>query len=91
MCSSDLSSGLARQMRPGAGQSRQSILVLGQLHLQSALARMRVARKDVQYQGCTIQDLDVLSQFLLQLALLSRRQLVIEYDNVEAKVIMQVP
>jgi len=49
-----------------------------------------VAGEDVQNQGCAIENLDALSHLLLQLALLSRRQLVIKDDEVEAQIIVEV-
>ena len=57
-----------RQVRPEAGEPRQLVLELRELHLEATLVRARVLGEDVQDQPAAIDDLDVeerLEGFLL--------------------------
>ena len=60
----------ARQVRPHAGQPRQLVLELGELHLEPALVGLRVLGEDVEDQPAAVDDLDL--QQLLERALLAR-------------------
>jgi hypothetical protein len=75
---------LSCQVRPGPRETRQSILVLGQLHLERALACVSVLGKDVQDHGCTIEQLGVIAEPLLQLALVAGRQLIVKEHDIGA-------
>jgi len=55
--------------------------MLGELDLQHALLRRGVLRKDVEDHRRPVDDVDL--EHLLQVALLGRRQLVVEDDEVE--------
>ena len=77
--------GLPRQVRPGVGQPRQPVFVLGQLHLHRALARPGVAGEDVQDQGGAVDHFDLLAQHALDLALLARGKLFIEDHDICAQ------
>jgi len=76
--------GLARQMRPLAGQARQAVLVLRQLDLERAFARAGVLREDFEDQRRAVDDLHLVAEPLLQLALVARRKLVVEDHHVGA-------
>jgi hypothetical protein len=76
--------GLPRQVSPHPSQSREAVLVLGQLDLESALFRASVLSKDVQNQGSPIQDLDVLPpKCLLDFTLLIRMQFLVKDQEIE--------
>jgi len=78
--------GLAGQVRPLAGEARLAVLVLGQLHLQRALAGAGVLGEDVQDQRGAIHDDDVVAvEGFLQLALVAGRKLVVEDEHVEVQ------
>ena len=65
-------------MRPPARQARQAIFVLRQFDLQRALAGVRVLRENIQNQRRPIEHPHLLAQFLFQIALMARRQFVVE-------------
>ena len=65
-----------RHRRAVAGQAGQQIIQLRQLHLQLAFARARAPREDIQDELGPVENLDV--QRFFQIALLGRRQLVVE-------------
>ena len=76
---------LPGQVGPGARQAWQPVFVLRQLHLQRAFARARMLREDIQDQRGAIQHLDVLvADSALELALLRRRELLIEDHDLRA-------
>ena len=63
---------LAGQVRPLTGKARQEILVLRQFHLQHALAGVRMLGENVENQGGTVEDADLLAERLFQFALVAR-------------------
>ena len=63
-----------------AREPRQQVVELGQLHLQPALARAGAAREDVEDQLRPVERLA--ADRLLEVALLRRRELVVEHDHV---------
>ena len=67
----------------GADEPRQQVLQLRELDLQLAFARPRAAREDVEDQLRAIDDLA--ADLLFDLAQLRRRQLVVEDDDVDAR------
>src|SRR4051812_45391024 len=67
---------LSRQVMPHASQSRQKILQLSQLDLQTAFAAARSLREYVQNELGSIQDFA--GQQIFQIASLSGRKFVIE-------------
>ncbi|MPM92209.1 hypothetical protein SDC9_139344 [bioreactor metagenome] len=69
-------------MGPGAGEAGQSILVLGQLHLQDAFAAFGVLSKNVQNEGSTVNDAHMGSQNALQLALVAGSEFIIKNDDI---------
>ena len=69
----------AREVGPQAGQARQLVLELGQLHLEAALVGLGVLGEDVQDQAAAVEDLDL--EQLLQGALLIGRQLVVGHEQ----------
>ena len=71
-----------RQVRPHAGQARQLVLQLGQLHLEAPLVGPGVLGEDVEDQAAPVDDLDL--EELLEGALLARRQLVVGDEDAEA-------
>jgi hypothetical protein len=78
--------GLARQVRPLAGEARLAVFILRQLHLQRALAGAGVLGEDVQDQRGAIENNDVVAvEGFLQLALVARRKLVVEDDHIEVQ------
>ncbi len=77
--------GLARKVRPGAGQPRQPVLVLRQLNLHRAFACAGMAGKDIEDQRRAVDDLDLLAQHLFQLALLAGREFVVKDDDIGAQ------
>ena len=70
---------LALQVGPHARQTGQQILVLGQLHLESALFRLGPLGKNVQNQAAAVQHLD--AQQLRQHPLLGGGQVIVEDDH----------
>ena len=58
-----------RQVRPRAGQPRQLVLELGELHLEPALVGLRMLGEDVEDQPAPVDDLDL--KQLLERALLA--------------------
>ena len=70
------------QVGPQAGQARQLVLELGQLHLEPAFVGLGVQGEDVEDQAAAVDDLDV--EELLEGALLRGRQLVVGDQDVEA-------
>jgi hypothetical protein len=73
---------LSPQVRPGAGQPGQAVLVLRQLDLQGPFAGAGVLGKDIQDQACSIKDEYPAAQGLLQFPLVAGGEFVIEDDNV---------
>src|SRR5213078_2028411 len=71
--------GLPLQVRPGARQARQRVLELRELDLRARLAAARAAREDVEDQAAAVDDLR--ADDLLQIARLSRREVVVEDDE----------
>ena len=71
----------ARQVGPQPRQPRQVVLERGQLDLQPALLRLRVAGEDVDDQRRSVEHLAVEQR--LEAALLVRRQLVVDDEQVE--------
>ena len=67
-------------MRPHARQARQQVLVLRQLHLQLALARLGALGKDVEDQARAVEHAH--AEFFLQHAHLRRGQFVVKYREV---------
>ena len=67
---------LALQVGPAAHQARRQVLQLRQLHLQLAFAGLGALREDAQDQLGAVEHLA--AEFLLQVALLARRQRVVE-------------
>ncbi len=80
---------LPGQVGPGSGQAGEPVLVLGQLHLDCALPGAGVAGEDVQDERGAVDDLHILSQGLLQLPLLPRRELLVEDHHVRARLLDQ--
>ena len=66
-------------MRPHAGQARQKILILRQLDLQLALARLGAVGKDIQNERAAVDDTAV--QLFFQRACLRRPQLIVKNDQ----------
>ena len=69
----------ARHRRAVAGQPRQQVVQLRQLHLQLAFARAGAAGEDIEDQLRAVEDLDI--ERLLQIALLGGRQFAVEDDR----------
>src|SRR3972149_8565414 len=74
--------GLPRQVRPGPCQSREPVLILGELDLERTFAALGVLSKDVENEGGPVDDPDIFVHHAFQLALVSRRKLVVEDDDV---------
>ena len=74
------------QMAPHATQARVEVLVLGELDLQTALATRCMQGKNVEDERRAVDDLYGLADDALEIALLRRRELVIEYDDVGMQV-----
>ena len=74
----------AFEVRPLSGKAWHEVLVLGQLHLQTAFAGLGPRGKDVEDQRGTVDDLDVLVEGPFEVALLRWRQLVVADDRVDA-------
>ena len=70
----------ALEVRPLARQARQQVLHLRQRDLEAALPRVRPRGEDVQDQRRSVNDLR--TQRFFEIALLRRRQLVVEDDHV---------
>src|SRR3990170_4036461 len=79
---SDAPAGLPRQVRPGPCQSREPVLILGELDLERTFAALGVLSKDVENEGGPVDDPDIFVHHAFQLALVSRRKLVVEDDDV---------
>jgi hypothetical protein len=62
---------LARKVAPLAGEPGKPVLVLRQLHLQSAFSRPRMLREDIQDERRPIDDLNVFSECLFEFALVA--------------------
>ena len=77
------------QVAPLAGQPRQQVLRLGQLHLQRPFPASRVASEDIQDQRRTIDDLDVFLERVFQAALLRGRELRVADECVEGHLVAQ--
>ena len=77
--------GLPHQVRPTARQPRQPIFVLRQFDLQRAFARVRVLREDIEDQRRPIEHARLLAQFLLQIALMTRREFVVEQGHLKVQ------
>jgi hypothetical protein len=71
----------ARQVGPHPRQARQVVLERGELDLEPPLARLGVAREDVDDQRRSVEHLAV--EQLLQAALLVRIELVVDDEHVE--------
>src|SRR5216684_4065891 len=71
--------GLPLEVRPSAGEARQQVLELRQLHLRTRFAAASPAGEDVENQAATVDDLR--GDDLLQVARLCRRQVVVEDDQ----------
>src|SRR5581483_436865 len=72
----DAAAALALEMRPSAHEARREMLQLRELDLQFAFVRARALGEDVEDQSRAIEHAAL--QELLEIALLARRQLVIE-------------
>ena len=72
-----------RHLLAAAGQTRQPVFELRELHLDATLARARVAREDVEDHPGAVHDGDV--RRLLERPLLRRRELVVRHDDVRAQ------
>ena len=71
---------LPHKVRPHARQARQQVLVLRQLHLQLALARLGALGKDVEDQARAVEHAH--AEFFLQHAHLRRGELVVKHREV---------
>src|SRR3972149_6219131 len=67
---------------PGPCQSREPVLILGELDLERTFAALGVLSKDVENEGGPVDDPDIFVHHAFQLALVSRRKLVVEDDDV---------
>src|SRR6185503_20323577 len=65
-----------RQVGPQAGEARQEVLELRQLHLKARLPGTRAAREDVEDEPASVHDLDL--EVVLEIAGLPRREIVVE-------------
>ena len=74
---------LTRQFGAVTDEPRSRISELSQLDLKLALARHRVAGEYIEYEHRAVDDVDVVGQTVLNIFYLRRRQLVIEYDEVD--------
>ena len=72
--------GLLGERPPGAAQSRQPVLQEGQFHLRLALGSAGVLREDVEDHRGAVDGRS--TEDLLQVALLGRREVVLEDDGV---------
>ncbi len=66
-------------MAPLAGESRQEVLVLGQLDLEAAFAGAGASGEDVEDEGGAVEDFS--GEGVFQVALLGRAELVVEDDE----------
>src|SRR5579884_2195854 len=73
----------ARELNTASRESRQTIAILSQLDLQSALTGPGMLGKDVENDGRSVQHLNV--QRALEVTLLRGRQLVVGNDCVEVQ------
>ena len=80
-CPSSTAACLARQVRPGPSKARQPVFVLRQLDLQDAFAGVGVLRKNIQDQGCAIEDAHVFRKYVFQPTQMAGGQLIIEQDD----------
>ena len=79
--------GLAREMRPHARETRQTILVLRKFDLERAFFRARVLRENIEDERCAVEHLDVRAfKRRLDFALLVRVQFLVENQNVIRRV-----
>jgi hypothetical protein len=74
-------------MGPHPGQARQPVLELRQLDLQPPLVRLGAAREDIKDQRRAVDDHDV--ELAFEVALLGRRQLAVDHDQVIAQLLAQ--
>src|SRR5439155_16968731 len=71
----------ALEMRPQAAHAREVVLELGELDLELALGRVRVVGEDVEDDRGAVDDRHV-AELLLQVALLTRAELVVAGHDV---------
>ncbi len=83
--------GLAGQVGPGPRQTRQPVFVLGKLDLERSLPRMGVLGEDVEDQRGAIQQFDVVAEDLLELALVTGGELIVEEDDVGGQLVNPLP
>ena len=76
---------LPREVLPEAPEAGERIVELGDLHLDSRLARARPPGEDVEDELGAIDDVDV--EDLLDVPRLRGREIVVEYDEVRAAVV----
>ena len=74
----------AFEVGPLTGQTRKQVLVLGQFYLKPALPCLGPSGEDVQDKGAPVYDLCI--EDTLQVALLSRRELIVKDGHLVAKV-----
>ena len=72
------------KVRPLSGESREQVLVLGQLDLESAFPSLSPGSEHIQYQRSPVDDLSAY-EGVFEIALLARGQLVVADDRVYAQ------
>ena len=80
---------LALEVRPAAHQARRKVLELRQFHLQLAFVGLGALREDAQDQFGAVEDLA--AEFLLEVALLARRQRVVEDHGCRIHLVRREP
>ncbi len=66
---------------PLASETRKAVAVLGEFHLETTLVGVSVLSEDVEDQSDPVDDIAL--ERLLEIALLSRREFVVEHDHVD--------
>ena len=84
----DAAGGLPGEVGPHPGQARQAIIELGELDLEAALMGLGAAGEDIEDQSGAVDDEH--AEFGLEVALLGRRQLGIDEDEIVVQRLAQV-
>ena len=69
-------------MRPHAAQTWQQVLILGEPHLQATLFRGGMQRENIKDERRSVNDLYIFRHGLFQIALLRRRELIVENHDI---------
>jgi hypothetical protein len=78
---------LARKVGPRTRQARESVLILRQFDLKGSLARLSMLGENIQNQRGAIHHTHGFSEDLLELALMTWRELVVKEDHIRQAII----